>query len=444
MARTKKHAGNGKRDSHRIEYVTVSGFKSIATPQTVHFRGLTVLVGANSSGKSSIMQPLLLMKQTIEAPYDPGVFRLDGPNVKFTSASEFWSRGSNATAYSCDITVGFSERYITASYELNEKKLQIAEMTYGKKERHLTLRSYMKPAEKSNSIETYTPRTAEMIDNLQKQGVEIRYTLVRSRCFLEFEVSTADNFGIFEVISDDDKPVRLIERIIHLPGLRGFPNRTYPLVATGNSYAGTFDNYTASILTKWRTEEDERLIRVGQVLEQLGLTWKVEPYALNDTQIEIRVGRLPKPARGGAKDLVNLADVGYGVSQVLPVITAVLAAEPGQLVYLEQPEIHLHPRAQIELARFIAKAVVERGIQVVVETHSSLFLLEVQTLVARNAIAQDKVDLHWFARNKNGMTTITRAKLRNDGSFGDWPQDFGAVELEAQSAYLDAAEAAHE
>ena len=55
-------------------------------------RPLTILAGANNSGKSSIMQPLLMMKQTLEATYDPGPLKLDGPNAHFTSAEQFLSQ----------------------------------------------------------------------------------------------------------------------------------------------------------------------------------------------------------------------------------------------------------------------------------------------------------------------------------------------------------------
>lgn len=59
---------------NRLTSIWIENFKSISSPQVVQVRGLTLLAGANSSGKSSAMQPLLLMKQTLEAPYDPGTF----------------------------------------------------------------------------------------------------------------------------------------------------------------------------------------------------------------------------------------------------------------------------------------------------------------------------------------------------------------------------------
>ena len=73
-----------------ITSVSVSGFKSIVSEQTLEIRPLTLLAGANSSGKSSMLQPLLLLKQTLETQYDPGPLLLNGPNAKFTSARQFF------------------------------------------------------------------------------------------------------------------------------------------------------------------------------------------------------------------------------------------------------------------------------------------------------------------------------------------------------------------
>ena len=139
-------------------------------------------------------------------------------------------------------------------------------------------------------------------------------------------------------------------------------------------------------------------------------------------------------------DLVSIADVGFGVSQVLPVLVALLVAKPGQLVYLEQPELHLHPRAQYVLAKILAETA-KRGVKLVVETHSALLLLQVQTLVAKGDLDPNLVKLHWFSRSDNdGTTSIESADLDQNGAFGDWPEDFGDVEWKAEGAYLDAVE----
>src|SRR5437762_9214221 len=88
---TKNSRPNG-REPAAIAEIQVAGFKSISQEQAIEIRPLTILAGANSSGKSSMMQPLLLLKQTLEATYDPGSLLLNGPNVKFTSVDQMLSR----------------------------------------------------------------------------------------------------------------------------------------------------------------------------------------------------------------------------------------------------------------------------------------------------------------------------------------------------------------
>src|SRR5438034_3765546 len=88
---TKNSRPNGSEPA-AIAEIQVAGFKSISDEQSIEIGPLTILAGANSSGKSSMMQPLLLLKQTLEAAYDAGPLRLDGPNVKFTQADQLLSR----------------------------------------------------------------------------------------------------------------------------------------------------------------------------------------------------------------------------------------------------------------------------------------------------------------------------------------------------------------
>src|SRR5262249_45447559 len=159
--------------------------------------------------------------------------------------------------------------------------------------------------------------------------------------------------------------------------------------------------YTASVISHWATEkQSDKTDELSTQLRRLELTGGVSAVRLNDVQIELHVGRLPGVEPKRPEDRVNIADVGFGVSQALPVVTALLVARPGQLVYLEQPEIHLHPRAQVAMAQVLANAA-NRGVQVVAETHSSLLLLGVQSLVAEGKLSPDKVKLHWFSRNKD-------------------------------------------
>jgi predicted ATPase len=132
--------------------------------------------------------------------------------------------------------------------------------------------------------------------------------------------------------------------------------------------------------------------------------------------------------------------VGFGVSQTLPVLVALLAAKEKQYVYIEQPELHLHPRAQHKLAEVIARAV-SNGVRVIIETHSAILIRGIQTLVVKGEIPREKVSLNWFNQDlRSGRSIVFTSMLDKHGAFGEWPEDFDETSLLADTAYLDAVE----
>jgi len=269
--------------------------------------------------------------------------------------------------------------------------------------------------------------------------LELNLVVVRNRCFLAIGLSLKDfTTTIPTPFFFDSMVAEQIREMIHLPGLRGNPERTYPITAVSSSFPGTFENYFASVIGQWQVNDNkEKLGMLNRDLMRLGLTSNVVAQPVNDTQVELRINRLLRTNHDNVEDMVSIADVGLGVSQTLPVLVALHLADPGQLIFLEQPEIHLHPRAQFILAEVLADAAL-RGINLVVETHSSLLLLGIQTLVAEGKLPAEKIKLHWFDRPENGSTRITSADLDETGAFGNWPEDFAAVTLDAEGRFLDA------
>ena len=428
------------RNSEGFTQISVCGYKSIAHRQSIDIRPLTILAGANSSGKSSIMQPILMLKQTLEASYDPGTLLLEGPNVRFTSGDQFLSRiGKGKCQDTLDIEMSFGsiQRFRVLYKWHPDRGLDIQEMTYRTHERENTLRPNMTESEIFAN-----PDMKEMFKHWRvTEKEQLTWGVTRDRCFLALELRGKATPNILGGVSPSGMAVEQLRQLIHVPGLRGNPERTYPVTAVGPTFPGTFEKYVASVIAQWQTDKDtESLEKVNQALEGLRLTWKVVAEPVTHTQVQLKVGRLPHPKRGGAHDLVSIADVGFGVSQTLPVIVALLVAQPGQAVYLEQPEIHLHPRAQTRMGHLLSDAA-QRGVRVIVETHSSLLLRAIQTLVAKNEISPDLVKLHWFTRQEDGSTEVNSTDLDKDGAFGDWPEDFDETAIAAEREYLDAAEA---
>lgn len=433
--RRKRRPGAG------ITRISVEGYKSLRTRQDLEIRPLTVIAGVNSSGKSSAIQPLLLLKQTIEAPYDPGPLQLDGPNVSVTNMEQLLSRtpSNHKDIHSFTIGITVEGEETTLTFGRDERgDLRVREMSgwfHPGQRTAITIHEGITEAELLNRIQN----SRDTILKPFKQEHE-RLTVARTRPFLMIGLTDGKLIRPSSFSLHNYMLQREISRTIHLPALRGNPQRTYRTAAVEGTYPGTFEVYTAGVISAWQNrEQGDKLTQLNTDLKELGLTSTVRALQLNDTQVELLVGRLPQAQRGRDRQLVNIADVGFGVSQTLPVIVALLAADEGQLVYLEQPEIHLHPRAQVAFARLVKRAV-DRGVRVIVETHSSLFIRSVQTLVAQGQVDKADVALHWFTRDpKTGDTQITSGELDESGAFGDWPEDFDEVYLDTEAAYLDAA-----
>ena len=439
-----------RQDPVTIDKIAVRGFKSIGDEQAIALRPLTLLAGANSSGKSSMMQPLLLMKQTLEAQYDPpSAFRLDGPNVCFTRTDQILTRAgaeSSANEFGIKMEMSNGTRVEEVFNQGERLGFDVASVTLSDAKGNVTR---MTPDMSHDEIMNTLPaRSMELIESFRKiyktTNTEHKLSINRNRCFLYYAAQTSEGISpsplLYGPLFQPSVYIYLyaqLKRMIHLPGFRGQPHRTYPFTSSNaDSPVGTFENYVASIIVNWQKNRDELSDNLNSALEEIGLISKIQAQMVDDTQIELQVGLHE------ADHLFNIADVGFGVSQSLPVIVALIAAEPGQIVYLEEPEIHLHPLAQRKMARLIANAG-KRGVIVVAETHSALLLKEIQTLVAGKELPQEKVLLHWFQLDDKGHTKVSSTELDEDGAFGDWPVDFDEIELRAENDYLDAVEKRH-
>jgi predicted ATPase len=147
--------------------------------------------------------------------------------------------------------------------------------------------------------------------------------------------------------------------------------------------------------------------------------------------------------RNAEKD-VTLSDVGFGVSQILPVLVECFYAAPNSTIVMEQPEIHLHPKAQFELADLFIEVVssreanADRGIQLIIESHSEHFLLRLQRRIAEGAIDPENVALYYCEPGSSGAT-LRGLKANLFGEISDWPDDFFGDEMSELRAQIAAA-----
>jgi hypothetical protein len=455
---------SGQQYGPGITRIAVTGFKSLATKTDVEIRPLTVLAGANSSGKSSLMQPLLLMKQTFDIErIPPGPFWLKGEQIEYDTADQFLSSIPSQAGTTKRLTIELEAENNWA--ELSFEKKQNSDLPQDNPE--IWMRSSMPP-----SLEVVETASRDSLDGTvwrlncdsSQETLEHLYDSVVARqeriggmfsgarlvaypdrCFLG--VGTA--YHQDAIVPTFHRPeVNLlrhkIQEMIHVSGLRGSDERYFNLhgIPLGSTFPGKFEQYVPSILEAWKDATKfgnglHDLYELSNALKHLELASGVETRKLNESKIEVLI---PRTLHGDPKDLVNIADVGLAVSQMLPVLVALIRAHPNQLVHIEQPELHLHPRAQWRLAQLLVDAA-NRGVRLVIETHSSLLLSGILTQVAKDKIPNDKVVLHWFERDpQTGLSTVKSAEPDPMGRVGEWPEDFGDVELRSTNDYLDAVE----
>lgn len=121
---------------------------------------------------------------------------------------------------------------------------------------------------------------------------------------------------------------------------------------------------------------------------------------------------------------IALADMGYGLSQFLPVLVLCYYAPEGSTLILEQPGIHLHPTVQAQLADLLIEVVNERNLQILVESHSEYLVTRFQRRIVEKQIAQDDVALY-FCRNNDGASIIEKLDVdEGSGDIINWPENF--------------------
>ena len=135
--------------------------------------------------------------------------------------------------------------------------------------------------------------------------------------------------------------------------------------------------------------------------------------------------RLRTPVR---ETEVNIADTGFGVSQIVPIIVEICVLKRNDTLILEQPEIHLHPVGQMMMADLLLEAAAQ-GRRFIIETHSEHLLLRIQRRIAERKISADLVVVHYFEPTKDGIK-IHELKILENGQFENLPSGFMDERLE--------------
>ncbi len=420
----------------------------------IGFGKVTGLFGTNSSGKSSLLQFLLMLKQTKNATDRGLVLDLGGPEQlvnlgtfsdmvhghdedKSVSWSLNWSPQDEV-----EIIDPFGKRRDVLFRGDNlwiESKVVIRKNTMTARSLVYTLGDQWFALKPKSEGDTEFKLTSNSFAGNEYKFIRTTGRVwavpgpVKTYLFPDQAKSYYQNVDFLK--SFEFEYETLMDKIYYLGPLREHPKREYQWGGASPMDVGTRGERTIDAVLAATNREEVRNLGgrtrykpfqeiIAYWLKELGLIheFRIEKIAPRSNLYQARVKRDTKSPEA------LLTDVGFGVSQVLPALVLLYYVPEYSTVLMEQPEIHLHPSVQSGLADVIMKVAHTRNVQVIVESHSEHFLRRLQRLVAEKKYDVDMVKLY-FCDNKNGQSDLQNLKLNLFGEIENWPDNFFGDEL---------------
>ena len=448
----------------------IKNFKAWRDTGPIRLAPLTVIFGANSAGKSSLGHLLLGLKQTALSTdrkralhlgdttslIDLGTFAdcLNGHDLSKTLDFELgWSLPKSMDVKDpMDSTQRFTGNQINLAVRLSAGKTGQPEVT--------TLNYALRNAE-GVVLDVALSRGDDRKFSLQ--SVKYQFKMADGRKWpldepekfyrvSDLSIARFKNAGFltdFALATEN-----LLGSIAYLGPLRNHPQRTYQW--SGDTPEGVGQTGEATVAAILAAQHEGRMLNRGPKkarqaftpfiagwLKDLGVihSFLVKPVAEGRKEYEVLVKN-----HAGAPE-VKITDVGFGVSQVLPALVQAFYCPPHSTVWMEQPEIHLHPQVQAELADVFISAIKarehgkERDVQLIIESHSEHLLNRLQRRIAEGALAPEDVAIY-FCRRSGASTELEPLRVNIFGEIENWPENFFGDEMADISARTLAAMAA--
>jgi predicted ATPase len=424
----------------------LTNFKSWKQIDSMKLAPITGLFGANSSGKTSILQLLLMLKQTVESPDRALAFQF-GDDRSLTNLGSFrdtvyshekpgrlrfglsWHlpkplKISDPTVQKATLFEGKAMDFQAVVVENGAGRLVVERLSYGFAGHRFTMR---RKGEGETKYE------------LQAEDGQFRFIRTQGRpwdlpppikCYGFPDQAKAyyQNAGFLADLQLAFE--KLFSRLYYLGPLREYPQRQYTWAGAEPADMGRRGERAVDALLAAR-ERGAMISRgkgrpkmaleeyVAYWLKELGLIhdFAVEAIAKESNLYRVLVQKTPKAAK------VLITDVGFGVSQILPVLVLCYYVPSGSTIVLEQPEIHLHPSVQAGLADVFIDAYKTRQVQILFESHSEHLLKRLQRRIAEEALTPEEASIY-FCEMSNGGSSLKKLDLDLYGSITNWPRDF--------------------
>ena len=434
-----------------LESLRLVNFKSWKDTGDIQLAPITAFFGTNSSGKTSLLQALLLLKQTIASSNSNITLDFGQQDALFVELGSF-----KETIFNHDETLPLE---FNLSWKLlNEHYIIPLDFRSGKNlftnnkigfKTQIKKNNGDKPAVEFFSYEFDSTNFALKKDHIDKLFYKLniddhdlnfipltpetntQYVLPIKfygyPSYINFVSEYTDFVDIRLLGALPFKLEELFSRINYLGPLRDYPKRQYYWTNDSQSLdVGTKgERAIQTILSSNNFEAKDSLSeKVAYWLKELGLIHSFEIKSLsagsNIYQVHVKISEKSSE--------VLLTDVGFGVSQIIPVITLCYCVPEGSILLIEQPEIHLHPKIQAGLADVFIDAIKTRGIQIILESHSEHLLRRLQRRMAEfglndSSVDKEKINLY-FCESKDGASEIKNLILDDYGNITNYPKNF--------------------
>ena len=462
-----------------IKSLSLTNFKSWASLDNLEFGRVTALFGPNGSGKTSIIQLLLALKQTVNSR-DRRIFNFGGDERDYVDLGSYEDvvHGHDRKAI-MGFDVGWTPAWVSEMYA-SLKEVEAARIAVRFQETETGVRVLSREYDAA-FLEIVTKQTNEGIGEIipiggrrklsyrelvtQKDGAYIcestwngqhraiypvalesfyrAETITQDLSVTKAEDTESEEAPEFYFSFDSQNFNTLVEsgelnstfevqfdKIYYLGPLRAYPQRNYRWTGESPISVGVRGEFTAQVmladLAKSRSNGNHSHLvdSADEWLRRLGLVERMELRPISEKS---RLYELTIRSRGYNHE-ANIADTGFGVSQVLPIIVLSHLVPEGSFIILEQPEIHLHPAVQAELADLFLDISLKRNVQFLIESHSEHLLMRLQRRVAERkgdfaGLTENDVKLY-FCKREVETSVMEPLKLDEFGRIANWPKDF--------------------
>jgi predicted ATPase len=375
---------------------------------------VTGLFGTNSSGKSSILQFLLMLKQTAESSDKELILDLGGQSQL--------------------VNLGSFKDFIFKHQESLSLKWEMVWKKSAAKSNFFLQREYIK-----NTVEIILLNKEMKVEFIRSQ-IDDDVLTINPVHVLNKTYTFQKNNEVPTAISLQPTvgllfPKEIVNDVYYLAPLREYPKREYHWSGGSPSHVGYRGEnainaiLAATIRNETRTlpnsnEEKPFQEIIAYWLKELGLIYEfsVKEIAEGTGLFRAIVKKSPESPEA------FLTDVGFGVSQVLPALVLLYYVPEGSIILMEQPEIHLHPSVQSGLADVILQVSKQRNLQVIVESHSEHLLRRFQRRIAEESYPADEIKLY-FCDMKEGESKLVDLEINEYGEIENWPENFFGDEM---------------